>query len=121
MFDYVPVNTPMKENHGICEDSDSDQADVIRYQRLIEKIIYLSHNRLDITYAVEILSRYMHAPRIRHQEATYRLLRYLKKTPSRGLLFSKNDHLRIEVFTDADWAVCRDDRKSITGYCYFVA
>ena len=38
----------------------------------------------------------------------------------RGLLFSKNDHLRIEAFTDADWAGSLDDRRSTSGYCTFV-
>ncbi|KAJ8751774.1 hypothetical protein K2173_025959 [Erythroxylum novogranatense] len=37
--------------------------------------------------------------------------------PGKGLLFSKHDHLRIEVFTDADWAGSLDDRRSTTGYC----
>ncbi|KAK8918257.1 hypothetical protein KSP39_PZI021090 [Platanthera zijinensis] len=73
MFGYVPTNTPIEETHGSCEDSGSDQTDVTRYQRLVGKLIYLSYTCPDITYAVEILSRYMHAPRIRHQEAAYRV------------------------------------------------
>ncbi|KAK8943073.1 hypothetical protein KSP39_PZI008985 [Platanthera zijinensis] len=45
----VPTNTPMEENHRIDEDGDGDHADVSRYQRLVEKLIYLSHTRPDIT------------------------------------------------------------------------
>ena len=45
-----------------------------------------------------------------------RILRYLKSTSSRGLLFSKNDNLDLLAYTDADWAGDRDDRKSTSGY-----
>ncbi|KAK8938749.1 hypothetical protein KSP39_PZI011662 [Platanthera zijinensis] len=120
MLGCVPANTPMEENHRIDEDGDGDHADVSRYQRLVGKLIYLSHTRPDITYAVGILSRYLHSSRIRHQEAVYRLLRYLKKALGRDLLFCRNNNLEIEIFTDADWAGFQDDRKSTTGYCSFV-
>ena len=33
-----------------------------RYQRLIEKLIYLSHTRPEIAYAIGVVSQFMHAP-----------------------------------------------------------
>ena len=62
----------------------------------------------------------MHDPRTIHLEAVERILRYLKGCPGRGVLLGKHDHLRIEVYTDADWAGSRDDRRSTSGYCSFV-
>jgi hypothetical protein len=62
----------------------------------------------------------MHDPRVPHQEAVYQILRYLKSCPGKCVLLSKNGHTRIEVYTDADWAGCLDDRKSTSGYCSFV-
>lgn len=35
-------------------------------------------------------------------------------------MFSKNDHLRVEGYTDADWAGSVSDRKSTSGYFTFV-
>jgi hypothetical protein len=32
----------------------------------------------------------------------------------------KKKHRRIEVYIDADWAGCLDDKKFISGYCAFV-
>ena len=62
----------------------------------------------------------MHDPRELHMQAVFHILQYLKSLPGKGLLFSKNVHLQIEVFTDADWAGSTDDRRCTSGYCTFV-
>lgn len=91
-----------------------------QYQRLVGRLIYLSHTRQDIAYAISIVSRHMHDPRSSHLDAVHRILRYLKSCPGKGMLFPKHGHLKIEGYTDADWAGCLDDRKSTSGYCAFV-
>ena len=45
-----------------------------------------------------------------------RILRYLKGTSSRGILYEKNDHLDTIAYMDADWAGDRDDRRSTSRY-----
>ena len=62
----------------------------------------------------------MHNPSEVHMEVALRVLRYLKSSPGRGILFSKNDHLNIIGYTDADWARNLTDRKSTSGYFIFV-
>ena len=47
--------------------------------------------------------------------AVLRILRYLKGTSNKGVLYSKNDNLDLIGYTDADWAGDRDDRKSTSG------
>ena len=58
----------------------------------------------------------MHAPCREHFSAAYRILRYLKGTPGQGLMFQKRDNIQVEVYTDADWAGNKADRRSIIGY-----
>ena len=90
------------------------------YQRLVGRLIYLTHTRPDITFGVSIVSQFMHSPGPTHFEAVFRILRYLKGTPGKGLMFKKKGHLQVEAYTDADWAGNVIDRRSTSGYCTFV-
>ena len=53
-------------------------------------------------------------------EAVYRILRYLKMTPRKGLFFRKTENRDTEVYSNADWAGNIIDRQSTSGYCSFV-
>ncbi|KAL4304509.1 hypothetical protein GQ457_10G011320 [Hibiscus cannabinus] len=63
---------------------------------------------------------YMSIPREGHLEAVYRILRYLKKTPSHCLFFKKTKDRTVKVFTDSSWAGELTGRRSTSGYCSFV-
>ena len=119
MLGCRPASTPIEQNHKLCAEL-GDPVNKERYQRLVGRLIYLCHTRPDITYAVSIVSRYMHDPRSGHMDAVYRILRYLKGSPGKGLWFKKNGHLGVEGYCDADWASSLDDRRSTSGYCVFV-
>lgn len=95
-------------------------ADRERYQRLVGKLIYLSHTRPDIAYAVGVVSQFMHKPQSDHMEAALRIVRYLKGSPGKGILFQNHGHLEILGYTDADWAGNPVDRRSTSGYFTFV-
>ena len=57
----------------------------------------------------------MHNPMVDHLEAVYQILRYLKKNPSRGLMFKKEGgDLTTETYTDVDWVGSITYRRSTT-------
>ncbi|XP_050150531.1 uncharacterized protein LOC126625495 [Malus sylvestris] len=62
----------------------------------------------------------MHDPGEQHMNAVMRILRYLKGSLSKGILFKRNNHFSVEGYTDADWAGSIDDRRSTSGYFTFV-
>jgi hypothetical protein len=113
-----PSSTPIEKNHKMCAEF-GDPVNKERYQKLVGRLIYLCHTRPDITYVVSMVSRYMHDPRSGHMKAIYRILRYLKGSPGKGLWFKRNGHLDVEGYCDADWASSLDDRRSTSGYCVF--
>ncbi|XP_022851795.1 uncharacterized protein LOC111373495 [Olea europaea var. sylvestris] len=121
MLECKPADTPMMQNHKLGEYLDQIPMDKRRYQRLVGKLIYLSHTRPDIAYAISVVSQFMHCLSEDHMDAVIRILRYLKGSSGKGIIFSKNHHLRIDGYTDADWAGNISDRRSTSGYFTFVA
>ncbi|GMP56109.1 hypothetical protein CsSME_00020702 [Camellia sinensis var. sinensis] len=100
-----PSDTPMDSSVKLAGDTGDFFPDIGRYRRLVGKLIYLTVTHPDITYAVGVVSQFMHAPRQPHFVAVCRILQYLKRAPGRG---------------DADWAGNTTDRRSTSGYCTFV-
>jgi Reverse transcriptase (RNA-dependent DNA polymerase) len=120
MLECTPAETPMVQSVKLSNKQDQIPTNKERYQKLVGKLIYLSHTRPDITYAVGIVSQYMHDPKEEHMDAVVRIIRYLKGTPGKGVTFGKNGHTNVEGYTDADWAGDVDDRKSRSGYFTFL-
>jgi hypothetical protein len=90
MLACKPTSTPMDINHKLNIFLNQVPTDMGRYQRLVVRLIYLLHTRPDIAYAVSVVSQCMHAPSEEHLNAVNIILRYLKGTLGKGLLFSKH-------------------------------
>ncbi|CAM9001526.1 unnamed protein product [Rhodiola kirilowii] len=119
MLGCEPIMSPMEQNHGLEECTDQIPTNKERYQRLVGRLIYLSHTRPDIAYAVSVVTRFMHNPSKQHMDAVIRILRYLKSAPGRGLLFKKYGNTDIFGYCDSDLAG-KGDRRSTSGYLTFV-
>jgi hypothetical protein len=63
MLDCKPVDTPIIQNHYLAEYPDFVPTNRERYQKLIGRLIYLSHTRPDIAYAVSLANQFMHNPK----------------------------------------------------------
>ena len=120
MMGCRPVETPMEPNFKLQPASVDKVRETEKFQRLVGRLIYLSHTRPDIAFPISIVSQFMHSLGPEHFEAVHRILRYLKGTPGKGLLFKAQGHLQVEAYTDADLVGCILDRRSTFGYCMYV-
>ena len=71
--------------------------------------------RADIGKPVKVLSRFTKRFGKRHVEYAKHLLRYLKGTRNKGLVYTAEFPLYYQIFTDASHAGCVDTRRSITS------
>ncbi|GJZ33781.1 ribonuclease H-like domain-containing protein [Tanacetum coccineum] len=113
-----PVDIPFLENTVLSHvetEKDKFLKDFTNYQKLVGQLIYFTHTRPDISYAVHCLSQHMHSPL-----SALKVLRYLKGSPSLGLQFNNCFDLKLKAYTDADCAKCPKTRKSVTEYCVFL-
>lgn len=90
----------------------------VPYRQLIGGLMYLSTTtRLDITFSVSYLSRFLDKPTTETWNAAKRILRYLQGTKEMGLTYIKNKttDVVLQGYSDADWARDKNDRKSVSG------
>nr|GEV49377.1 ribonuclease H-like domain-containing protein [Tanacetum cinerariifolium] len=89
-----PVSTLMVPNSVLPYERTEDDPlldNIIGYQKLIGKLIYLTHTRPDIAYSVHCLAQYMHSPLKSHLSYALNVLRYLKGAPSKGIRYKYPD------------------------------
>ena len=74
------------------------------YRSVVGRLLYLSGNsRPDIAFAVHQVARFSHEPKRSHEVAVKRIVRYLKGTRNRGLVFRPRDDWKIDCYVDADF------------------
>eukprot|EP00253_Pinus_taeda_P006774 PITA_06774 len=83
---------------------------------LTGKLLYLTHTRPNLSFAVGLVARFLQNPRESHWKAAKRILRYVRGTIQFGIHYSAKATPLLVGFTDSDWAGDPDDRKSTAGY-----
>lgn len=114
-----PASAPMLRSHNLKGSKSTLMTDPDKFRRLIGRLLYLGFTRPDINYATQQLSQFMHNPYECHWQAALYILRYLKSDPARGLFYPVQSSVSLTAYSDADWAACKDTRRSISGYCVF--
>jgi hypothetical protein len=94
--------------------------DCARYRSIVGALQYITLTRPDISFSVNKVCQFLHAPTIVHWMDVKRILRYLKDTVSLGLRLSKSTSMLVNGFSYADWAGCPDDRRSTGGFAVFL-
>jgi hypothetical protein len=99
-------------------DSDYDPIDLSLYRQLIGSLMYLVNTRSDICFVVNMLSQFQVEPRQENWVAAKHILRYLHGTIMYGLRYASNSEVKLQGFTDSDWAGSAEDRKSTSRLCF---
>ncbi|KAJ1702707.1 hypothetical protein LUZ63_002486 [Rhynchospora breviuscula] len=90
------------------------------YRTIVGALQYATLTRPDISFAVNCVSQYIHQPTIPQWTAVKRILRYLCGSLNLKLHLNPSHSLTIDVYCDANWAGCPDDRRSTTGFCLYL-
>lgn len=118
MIRAKPIASPVS-THGTIFASKGVPLDDPTYCRSIFGALqYLTLTWPDITFAVNQMCQFMHAPTESHLTAVKRILWLLKGTLDLGLHLRPGP-LRLVAYCDADWVRNPLDHRSITGYCVY--
>lgn len=114
------VSTPMEPGAKLSKFDGGERVDANRYRSLIGSFRYLTCTRPDLSLSVGIVSRFMEEPVHSYWKALKRILRYIQGTVSYGLFYSKAEDYKLVGYSDSDWCGDIDDRKSTSGYVFFM-
>jgi len=94
----------------------------IPYASVVGSLMYIQTcTRPDISFAVEMLSRYQSNPGMDHWKAAKKILKYLQGTKDHMLIYRRTNNLEVVGYSDSDYAGCMDSRKSTFGYIFMLA
>jgi hypothetical protein len=94
---------------------------MVLYASAVGSIIYVmlcTHS--DVSYALNMTSRYQKNLREDHWTAIKNILKYLKRTKDLILIYDGEEHLTVTGYCDANFQTDCDDSKSQTGYMYML-
>lgn len=123
MTDCNSASTPMDVNQKFRKPVPEEIIDV-PYQELIGSLLFAARiTRPDIMFAVNFLSKFNTCPGKDQWTAAKRILRYLKGSIDKKLMYSRDNQPDIEIvgYCDADFAADVEDRKSISGFVYMMS
>jgi hypothetical protein len=80
----------------------------------------MTSTRPDISYSVSAVSKYCSNYGPAHWQAVKRILRYLKGTAHYRLKLGDTTSATLTGYCDADWAGDLDDRRSTSGYVFYI-
>ena len=109
----------MAANAKLTSDPSSKSVDVTLYRSMIGCLQYLTASRPNIVFSVGVCSRFQSNPKVSHLNTVKRIIKYVGGTCDYGLFYSKESNMSLANFSDSDWAGNADNRKSITGGCFY--
>jgi len=67
-----PASTPIDPNVKVWNAEEDIKVDREMYQELVDKLIYISHTKLDVAFVVSLVSQFMHQPKDIHLKVALR-------------------------------------------------
>lgn len=101
-----PCSSPMHNAIKLHQQSGTVLHDPSIFSRIIDKLFYLTHTRPNTAYFVCKLSQFAESPTDLYVQVATRILRYIKNSPSTGLMFKSSSSLCSKRFCDSYWGAC---------------
>lgn len=113
------VSTPLAAG---CQLSAEGQRfdDPTLYHSLVGALQYITITQPDLSFAVNLVSQFLHSPTLAHFQAVKRILRNVKHTLAYGLSFTRNASTSLVAYSAADWAHCVETCRFTYGYCLYL-
>ncbi|XP_048432766.1 uncharacterized mitochondrial protein AtMg00810-like [Pyrus x bretschneideri] len=119
MMDAKPAATPCLPYSRLLKDNGQPFNNPALYRSVVGTLQYLIFTRPDIAFSVHQVSQFMQVPMVSHFTTVKCILRYLKRSLSQEITYSKQE-LFLKAFSDTDWVGDPNDRQFTTGLVVFL-
>ena len=119
----MPHGTILNKAQSPSSPAEKEAMSKVPYASAIGSIMYaMLCTRPDVAYALSRCSRYQQNPGMDHWTAVKNILKYLRRTKDRMLVFGglQNQELTVQCYTDASFQTDIDDSKSQSGYVFML-
>ena len=124
MSDCKPRATPceLPGSNSVKSPTSDQNLDPKKFREIVGSLIYATTcTRPDLAWVVSRLSQNLANPRDVDWIMLKHVLRYVKGTASYKLCYQKCDGLlKLIGYSDSDWASSSEDRRSTSGYCFYL-
>jgi hypothetical protein len=96
------------------------EKDSVQYWSIVGALQYLTLTRPDLSFSVNKVCQFLHAPTTLHWMSVKGILRYLCGSVKIGINFSPGKSTLVSAFLNANWARCVNDRCSTGGFAVYL-
>ncbi|XP_019229329.1 PREDICTED: uncharacterized protein LOC109210382 [Nicotiana attenuata] len=121
MSNAKSIGTPMSPSTRLDKDEQGSPVDETKYRGMIGSLLYPTASRSDIMFSVCKCAWFQSAPKESHLTVVKRIIRYLIGTISHGIWYPRSNTFKLEGFSDDDLTGDKEDRKSTSGTCQYLA
>lgn len=117
------VNTPMKVISLLKQRTDGEASASGKewYQGITGSLMFfIVEIRPDIVFAISITSCFVKNLEHQYNKAVKTILRYLKSSKEQGIIYSGQNKLLVEEYSNLDWARDKESRKSTSGFIFIL-
>ena len=118
MSDCKSAPTPFHSGVKLTIECTTPLVDATLYCQLVSSLIYLTHNRPYLSFAVSLVSRFMQQPHESHWQAAKRILRYLQGTLHYGVFYLSITTVSLSGYIDSDWEGDSSNQWSTASYVF---
>ncbi|GJV02452.1 putative RNA-directed DNA polymerase [Tanacetum coccineum] len=119
----LPLHHGIKISNDLCPvtDEELDKMSRVPYASAIGSIMYaMTCTRPDVSFALSMVSRHQQNPGEGHWTVVKNILKYLRNTKDRFLVYGGEKELRVIGYCDASWQTDKYDSRSQSGWVFLL-
>ena len=114
------VHNPIVPGCKLSKDENGVHVDETLFKQMVGCLMYLTTTRLDLMFAISLISWYMAKPTELHLMAAKRILRYLKGTIELEVFYKKGGCEGLVAYADSNYTGDIEDIKSTSCYVFML-